>query len=162
LASPKGKVPEANYVRRIAKARTRRIEKRVGKPMIYDEETMLYLLMNRKVPTMVQHCILKVKEKVKGSQHEKFISAFNICGWVFQTYGYMKKSQTSMDMTGKGIKRNRQHQREKEASAKNSKYQSLVRKLWGPSLAALKKEKPEDRPEPQKRTGRKPTYRKPN
>lgn len=142
MAKPKGKVPEPNYVRRIAKARTARIEKRVGKPMIFTEEAILKLLMEKKVPTMVQHCILKVKEKVKGSPHERFVSAFNICGWVFQTYGYLRRSNSQMPMTGKGIKRNRQHQREKEASRKFSEYNSLVRKLWGPSVAALKKEKP--------------------
>lgn len=141
MAAPKGKVKEANYVRRIAKARTRRIEKRVGKPMIFTEEAMLQLLRERKVPTMVQHCILKVTKKVKGSQHEKFVSAFNICGWVFQTYGYIRKSNTQMPLTGKGVKRNRQHQREKESSKKFSEYNSLVRRLWGPSIAALNKEK---------------------
>lgn len=138
---------EPNYVRRIAKARTRRIEKRVGKPMIFSEEAILNLLMQRKVPTMVQHCILKVKEKVKGSPHERFISAFNICGWVFQHYGYLRKSNTDMPMTGKGVQRNRRHQREKQSAKKFNDYNSLVRKLWGPSVTALKKEKPKKKGE---------------
>ena len=95
MATKKKTSYEPNYIRRLAKARTRRIEKRVGKPMIFSEEAMLQLLIDRKVPTMVQHCILKVKKKVSGSDHEKFISAFNICGWVFQHYGYLRKSNTN-------------------------------------------------------------------
>lgn len=141
MPPPKTKIPDANYVRRMAKIRTARIEKRVGKPMIFTEEAMLQLLIDRKVPTMVQHCILKVKEKVKGSPHERFISAFNICGWVFQTYGYLRKSEEAMPITGKGVKRNRQHQREKGAGKKFSDYNGLVRKLWGPAMASLKADK---------------------
>jgi hypothetical protein len=138
---PKANQKTPNYVRRIAKARTKRIEKRVGKKLIFSEESMLNLLLHRKVPTMVQHCILKVKEKVSGSEHERFVSAFNICGWVFQHYGYLRRSNSTMPMTGKGVKRNRQHQREKEASRKFSRYNTLVNKLWGQSLKALQKEK---------------------
>lgn len=164
MATPKKKSYEPNYVRRIARVRTKRIEKRVGKPMIFSEEAMLQLLMDRKVPTMVQHCILKVKDKVDGTPHEKFISAFNICGWVFQHYGYLSKSNTKMAMTGKGVKRNLRHQREtrmtadqkkkilkrggkipKDANAssasKAAAFKALVAKLWGPSIAGLSKEK---------------------
>lgn len=140
MATPKKKSYEPNYIRRLARARTKRIEKRVGKPMIFTEEAMLQLLIDRKVPTMVQHCVLKVKEKVQGSPHEKFISAFNICGWVFQHYGYLRSSNTQMPITGKGVKRNRQHQREKVAGKKQADFNNLVRKLWGPNMAGLKKE----------------------
>jgi hypothetical protein len=167
LATPKKKSYEPNYIRRLARTRTARIEKRVGKPMIYSEEAMLQLLIDRKVPTMVQHCILKVKEKVQGSPHEKFISAFNICGWVFQHYGYLEKSNSKMSMTGKGLKRNMQHQKEgkpikaksrngkpvkaakkkkpvKSAAQKAGEYKALVSQLWGPSIAGLKKDQNKD------------------
>lgn len=167
MATPKKKSYEPNYIRRLARTRTARIEKRVGKPMIYSEEAMLQLLIDRKVPTMVQHCILKVKEKVQGSPHEKFISAFNICGWVFQHYGYLEKSNSKMSMTGKGLKRNMQHQKEgkpikaksrngkpvkaakkkkpvKSAEQKAGEYKALVSQLWGPSIAGLKKDQNKD------------------
>jgi hypothetical protein len=172
LATPKKKSYEPNYIRRLARTRTARIEKRVGKPMIYSEEAMLQLLIDRKVPTMVQHCILKVKDKVQGSPHEKFISAFNICGWVFQHYGYLEKSNSKMSMTGKGLKRNMQHQKEgkpikaksrtkaakakaakakkvpkknvKSAAQKAGEYKALVSQLWGPSIAGLKKDQNKD------------------
>lgn len=167
MATPKKKSYEPNYIRRLARTRTARIEKRVGKPMIYSEEAMLQLLIDRKVPTMVQHCILKVKEKVQGSPHEKFISAFNICGWVFQHYGYLEKSNSKMSMTGKGLKRNMQHQKEgkpikaksrngkpvkaakkkkpvKSAAQKAGEYKALVSQLWGPSIAGLKKDQNKD------------------
>jgi hypothetical protein len=130
----------SNFFKRLRDLRQTRIEKRVGRALIVPEEEMLDYISSRKVPTMMQHCILKVNKKVDGTPTEKFISAFNICTACFRRYGYMRSAMT---MTGRGVKRNRRHQREKEASSKKSRYNSLVNKLWVSSLRRFRQDKKE-------------------
>lgn len=101
---------------------------------------MLALMGKGKVPTMVQHCVLKVMKKMPGSDKEKFLSAFNICSATFSKYGYTTSG--SMNMTGKGVKRNRRHQREKEASIKKTRYNNVADRLW---KAAIKRQQHESK-----------------
>lgn len=126
----------------MARLRQKRIESRAGKALIIEEEEMLSLIEGNKVPTMLQHCILKVMKKMGGSEREQFISAVNICSATFSKYGYTK---LPMRMTGKGIKRNRLHQREKEASGKKARYNGKVRKLWAASIKRMKEERSEEK-----------------
>jgi hypothetical protein len=131
--------PQPNFFRRMMALRQKRIERRAGKALIHDEEAILDFVSANKVPTMIQHCVLKVSKKVGGDGKEKFISAFNICSACFSKHGYTRAG--TMGMTGKGLKRNRLHQREKEASSKKAKYNGLVTQLWANSIKQLDKER---------------------
>lgn len=132
-------VQDMNYFKRLIDIRRRRIEKRAGKELIIPEEEMLDAIRRNKIPTMIQHCILKVNKKVGGNDKEKFLSACNICAATFAKHGYLK-ARGSLQMTGKGIKRNRQHQREKEAGSKKGKYQGLVTRVWRAQMGRMDKE----------------------
>lgn len=139
---------EKVFYDRFAKIRKERIEKRVSRNLIYDEDEMLRMLMDRKVPTMIQHCILKVSKKVKGGGRAKYLSAFNICVSVFAKYGYIKNTKgKGIEQTGKGTKRNRLHQNETDAGTKNSAYQAITSNLWSSSIDKLR--------EFEKKTGKK-------
>jgi len=126
------------YLNRFKKIRAERIRRRAGKDLIFDEDTMIGHLANDAVPTMMQHCVLQVRKKVEGNEHEKYISAYNICASVFQKYGYMKNE--SLVMTSKGTKNNNRHKKEKEAAGKKSKFLALTRRLWKKSIERYKEE----------------------
>lgn len=130
----------SNYHARLAALRMARVRRRAGKELIHNEEDMLDLIARNKVPVMVQHCVLKVMPKVGGNDREKFLSAFNICSATFSKHGYTQRN--SMAMTGAGVKRNRRHQREKEASTKKTRYNNLVDRLW---RAAIKRQQTEQK-----------------
>lgn len=132
-----------SYKERLQRARKRRLQKRAGKKLIHDEEEMLNFIADKKVPVMVQHCVLKVFDKMKGSPKDKYLAAFNICSAVFQGNGYLK--QRKMSMTGKGLKRNRMHQREQKAGSKKSKYKSLTKAIWEKNLKEIEETKKEDK-----------------
>lgn len=130
------------YLDRFKQIRHKRVMKKAGKALLVDEDTMLGLIAERKVPTMVQHCVLKVKKKMDlkhANEKDAYLSAFNICIWVFREYGYMRRN--GFTMTGKGVKRNRLHQREKEAAQKRSKYDRLTNRLWRAAIADYNEEK---------------------
>jgi len=130
---------EKVFYDRYAKIRKERIEQRAKRNLIYDEDEMLKMMMDRPIPTMIQHCVLKVQKKVKGGPRAKFISAFNICVSVFAKYGYIKnKKGVGIEITGKGEKRNRIHQNETAASDKSSKYKADVFNLWSGEMKRLK------------------------
>lgn len=131
----KNKKGQSNHWERIQQMRQRRIEKRCGKKLIHGEQRMLEYIAANQVPVMMQHCILKVYMKVDGSPKEKFISAFNICSACFSRYGYTYRG--TMRKTGKGVKRNRMHQREKVAGQKKGRYKKLVSSLWSGSLKRM-------------------------
>jgi len=126
------------YLDRFKKIRAKRIRKRAGKDLIFDEDVMIGHLANRAVPTMMQHCVLQVRKKMDGNEKEKYISAYNICSWVFQEYGYMRKG--SLKMTGKDQKNNTRHQRETDASSKKQKFNALTMRLWRNSIEEYKRE----------------------
>lgn len=128
----------ANFHKRMTALRHKRILARAGKALIHEEGEILELIEANRVPTMIQHCILKVSKKLGGNEREAFISAVNICSATFSKYGY---TNAGMKMTGKGIKRNRRHQREKEASGKKGRYNGKVRKLWAASIKRMKEER---------------------
>jgi len=131
----------AEYLDRFRRIRHKRIIKRAGKALIFDEEAMIRALADKKVPTMMQHCVIRVKPKMSGKDKEQYLSAFNICAAVFQKNGYMRKN--SFTMTSKGQKNNSRHQREKEAGAKRSKFNSMTNRLWKTSIDMYKKERKE-------------------
>ena len=130
------------YLDRFKKIRQKRILKRAGgKDLIFDEERMIRAHVDREVPVMMQHCILKVYKKMRGGDKERYISAFNICAAVFQKNGYMKKK--SFKMTGKGETNNDRHSTEKKASEKRGKYLRLTNRLWRVPMARLERERAE-------------------
>lgn len=132
------------YKQRLKRVRQDRVERRAGgKDLIHDEDTMIELLAAKAVPVMVQHCVLKVVRKTKGSPKDRYLAAFNICSAVFQNNGYMKRG--SMSMTGKGLKRNRMHQREKEAASKKGRFKSLTDQLYGKEMDQIKEDNKEDK-----------------
>jgi hypothetical protein len=91
---------------------------------------MVLLLRKKKVPTMVQHCILKVYPKMHGNQLQRFHKAYNICVAVFQKHGYMFESSPTK-MTGKGVSRNRKHQRETISGRKSRLFDAVIDKIFG-------------------------------
>lgn len=119
--------------------REKKVRRRAGgKDLIHDETAMMEHITKNKVPIMMQHCIIKVQKKMGGSGREKFLSAYNICSAVFQNGDYLAKDE--MRMTGKGLKNNRRHQRERNASIKKVKYKTIVERLWGPTIRRMRKE----------------------
>lgn len=129
-------VTNSEYLERFKKIRAKRVRSRAGKDLIFDEDRMIRALVDREVPTMMQHCILRVHPKMVGNDKERFLSAFNICAAVFQKNGYMRRR--SFKMTGKGIKNNRRHQRETEAAGKRNRYIAIVNRLWRASMDRLR------------------------
>jgi hypothetical protein len=120
---------DPNYIKRIQDIRERNVLSRTkGKPLIFNENQIIDLLLKSGIPTCMQHCIIKVFPKMQGSRHEKFISAFNICAAVFQRYGYMQHGRTVL--TGKGVRNNTRHRLELDAGVKRSNYEALKNELW--------------------------------
>jgi hypothetical protein len=120
---------DPNYIIRIQNIRERNILSRTkGKPLIFSENQIIDLMLQNKIPTQMQHCILKVFPKMQGTEHEKFVSASNICAAVFQRYGYMQPGSTVL--TGKGMRNNTRHRLELDAGAKRSNYEALKNRLW--------------------------------
>lgn len=130
---------EANYIKRIQAIRERNIKARAKKALIFNENQMLDIISQNKVPTQMQHCIIKVMDKVPGSEHERFLSAFNICGAVFGKNGYQKPNTTIL--TSKGLQNNLRHRREVDAGAKTAKYKAIEQKLWANYLKIAADEK---------------------
>lgn len=124
-----------------AAKRQKGIESRVGKKLIVPEAAMVEMIRTNKVPTMIKHCVLallfKKKKRLPGTEKERFISAFNICCASFATHGYLDK-RGSIRMTGRGMRRNRCHQREKVSNRKKGRYNGIVTKLWTPHLDVAK------------------------
>lgn len=137
-------MPMMNYHDRLVKRREKRVVKKAsGKDLIFNEFEMLDFIRGNQVPVMVQHCILKVYRKMRGSGRERFLSAFNICSAVFQNNGYLWEGR--LKMSGKGVKRNRMHQREKEASSKRGKYKRMIDVLWRSALNRQERKSDKDR-----------------
>lgn len=130
---------DPNYIRRIRDIRRRNVEARAkGVPLIFQEEAMIDLMLRNKVPTQMQHCVIKVHSKVQGTAQERFISAFNICAATFIRYGYQQPRSTTL--TGKGMRNNLQHRREPDAGWKKDRYNWLVNSLWRGYLERRSKE----------------------
>lgn len=120
---------QPNYLIRMQQIRERNVLSRTkGKPLIFNESQLIDLMLQNKIPTCMQHCIIKVFPKMQGTEHEKFISAGNICAAVFQKYGYMKAGVTIL--TGKGLRNNTRHRLELDAGTKHAQYEALKTRLW--------------------------------
>lgn len=121
------------YLQRIIRVRHQNLMRHSkGVPLIFPEEEVIAMManMSRPVNTSMQHCVLKVFPKMKGSDHEKFVSAFNICAATFVKHGYMTRGQQSLSLTAKGMQNNLRHRLEVHAGTKYNNYTSLVKKLW--------------------------------
>lgn len=123
---------DLNYIQRMKDIRERNILLRAGKALIFSEDQMVDLIAAKKVPTQMQHCIIKVMQKMPGNDKERFISAFNICGAVFQNHGYQQPGTTTL--TPKGLQNNLRHRREVDGGTKSSNYRSIEQRLWAPSV----------------------------
>jgi hypothetical protein len=120
---------DPNYIKRIQLIRERNVLSRTkGKPLIFNENQIIDLMLQNKIPTCMQHCCLKVFPKMAGTEHEKFISAINICAAVFQKYGYMRVGSTVL--SGRGMRNNTRHRLELDAGTKHSQYEGLKSRLW--------------------------------
>lgn len=137
------RIRQIKQARELAKIRSqqrdRKIERRVGKKLMWTERQIIEYIADKKIPTQMQHCILKVREKVPGTDMERFISAFNICGWVFTTYRYQQPN--SMTLTSKGLRNNMLHRRELESGSKRARYKALEERLYGLMAQDLIKER---------------------
>jgi hypothetical protein len=121
------------------RARQRRIQSNAGgKRLRYGQDQMLQLIDDNNVPVQMQHCVLKVYAKVKGSRQDKYLAAFNICAANFEGNGFQKEK--SMKLTSKGLKNNRKHQREKNAASKKAKFKTLTNMTWRNELKQLASE----------------------
>jgi hypothetical protein len=120
---------DPNYIKRMQAIREKNVLSRTkGKPLLFRETQIIDLLIQNKVPTCMQHCCLKVMPKMIGTDHERFISAINICAAVFQKHGYMQLGSTTL--TGKGMRNNTRHRLEVDAGRKSSTYKGIVERLW--------------------------------
>lgn len=104
---------------------------------------MVQILRQKRVPTMVQHCILKVYPQMRGNQLQKFHGAYNICAANFQDNGYLH-AESVTKMTGKGAKRNRMHQREKVSGRKRRLFTAVVEKIFGKIFLKLEEKEKEE------------------
>lgn len=118
MAEPK------NLLSREQKIREKNILNRAGKALIFNEPKILELMLNRKVPTQMQHCIIKVQQKMAGTDKEAFVSAFNICQAVFQNHGYQYPDSTTL--TSKGLQNNMRHRREVGNSMKEARFRQMT------------------------------------
>jgi hypothetical protein len=130
---------DPNYIQRMKSIREKNITRRAGKALIFNEDEMINLISQNKVPTQMQHCIIKVMDKVPGNEKEKFLSAFNICGAVFGKNGYQKPNTTIL--TPKGLQNNLRHRREVDSGAKSSRYKAIEQRLWSASVKRSEQEK---------------------
>jgi hypothetical protein len=139
---------QKNLIAREKQIRQQRIEARAGSRLIYTEDAMINLILLKRINTSMQHCVIKVMTKVQGGEKDKFLSAFNICGAVFEKYGYQKSGE--MRLTSKGLRNNMRHRSEVDAGFKESRYDSLQERVWGASLRRAAEEKrnppPKDSP----------------
>ncbi|MGL4400155.1 MAG: hypothetical protein ACRCXD_09830 [Luteolibacter sp.] len=100
---------------------------------------MINLILLKRINTSMQHCVIKVMPKVQGGEKDKFLSAFNICGAVFEKYGYQKAGE--MRLTPKGLRNNMRHRSEVDAGFKESRYDSMQERIWGAALRRAVEEK---------------------
>ena len=128
------KKPEAKAVKHEAK-KERDPDLDIGRErndlLYYVPEMLPFLTDHKRVPTQMQHCMLKVFPKMEGDPKQKYVAAFNICAAVFEKNGYQK---SGLRLTGKGFRNNRRHQREEEVGYKREKFGALTERLWKNTL----------------------------
>lgn len=97
-----------------------------------------------KVPLMVRRCIARVQPKMRKDGQgfdEAFTSAIQICTWVFQRHGFIRKGSRTYAMNGKGTKRNGIHQKRKDASRYENQFGRLYNSVFKASKASAKSKK---------------------
>lgn len=113
---------------------------------IFTVEQMLVQMHEETVPVMVQHCMIKVAKNVKGSLKNRVYAAYNICAATFGNGGYLNRGRLrkgKIRKTGKGMARDRKHQREKLRSRKRTVYNMMVKRAFGKALKRLEEKKEE-------------------
>lgn len=101
-----------------------------------------------RVPFIVKHCTVAIYKKggiEGGTDKEKFVSAWNIARARLTEYGYLaggsdKGPESNIKLTGKGLKRESEHRREKGGAAKNALFDSMYSVLQDQEIAGKKKE----------------------
>lgn len=138
---------QRNYIEREKQIRERNVRARAGgKALILSEDKIVDIIADRRMPTEMQHCIIKVLPKVSGSDKERFIAATNICQAVFQKNGYQTNGDTTL--TPKGLKNNLRHRREVDNGFKESRYRAIEQRLWGGSVSRRLQERKDAKKNP--------------
>lgn len=92
-----------------------------------------------KVPIMVRRCIARVQPKMakKGQDLDSsFASAIQICTWVFQRYGFIRKGSRKYVLNKKGKDRNKYHRHRRDSSRFEGQFARLYNSVFNPKKAS--------------------------
>ena len=91
-----------------------------------------------KVPIMVRRCIARVQPKMRKNQDydASFASAIQICTWVFQRHGFIRKGSRNYALNGKGSARNKYHRSRKDSSRFEQQFSRLYNSVFNPKKAS--------------------------
>lgn len=110
----------------------------IGKYQTISIEDFVDAQNNSKVPIMVRRCIARVQPKMRKSQgyDASFASAIQICTWVFQRHGFIRKGSRSYAMNKKGQDRNTFHRHRKDSSRFEQQFSRLYNSVFNPKKAS--------------------------
>lgn len=125
----------------------------------YEASTIVELVEKKRVPLLVRHGVIAVWDgsqrilkktktgKVWRTQQRRkttrsvtrdkqgFIDAFNIIANQFATYGHIKPTFESIDLTGKGRQQNALHLREVDSRRRTMAFSRVYKKLFKDEIA---------------------------
>lgn len=87
------------------------------------------------VPIMCKHMCMAIFNKWPGYERDKFLNSFAISRGKMVEWGYMTRGSDvgptkNMQLTPKGIVRNRQHVRERGGAGKSREFDRLFAAWW--------------------------------
>ena len=109
----------------------------IGKYQTISIEDFVQAQNKGKIPIMVRRCIARVQPKMRKSQpyEESFTSAIQICTWVFQRHGFIRKGSRNYTMNKKGKDRNKYHRHRKDSSRFEQQFSRLYNSVFNPNKA---------------------------
>lgn len=110
-----------------------------GKHQTISIEDFVKAQNKKKVPIMVRRCIARVQPKmVRDGQDfdSSFASAVQICTWVFQRHGFLRKNSRTYNLNKKGKDRNKFHRHRKDSSRFEQQFSRLYNRVFNPNKAS--------------------------
>lgn len=94
-------------------------------------------MAKNRVPALVKHMTMAIYNKGGidgGTRKERFISAWNIARARLTQYGFLREGSdkgpvSTIVLTGKGLKRETLHRRERDGAMKDAKFDELFEQL---------------------------------
>ena len=111
----------------------------IGKQQTISIEDFVTAQNNKNVPIMVRRCIARVQPKMAKQgqgKEESFASAIQICTWVFQRYGFVRKGSRTYALNKKGKDRNKYHRHRKDSSRFEQQFSRLYNTVFNPNKAS--------------------------